>query len=215
VGCKKTRRGNRSAYGRAPQRCVGPNIHDPRSTIGSRGFTLVELLVVIAVISLLMAILVPVVGRARRQARALVCRSTLRQWGQILAAYTTEHNGRLGCGHTEEMVALSLFRGTMPVEHRDLDLRPVRLSVDTEPIRCCPTADEPPPETSGVAYVYRREEDGSETLLMKYRHTNGTFGSWETFYPSPPLYGSYGFNSRLLRGDFAPLWAHTRRHIDG
>lgn len=38
-----------------------------------------------------------------------------------------------------------------------------------------------------------------------------TFGSWEIFYPSLPLHGSYGFNKRLLAGEFAPLPLHLRR----
>ena len=210
MGCKKTRRENRNASGPAPQQCVGPILHDSRSTIGSRGFTLIELLVVIAVISLLMAILIPAVGRARRQARALVCRSTLRQWGQILAAYTTENNGRLGCDPWGSMTALWLFRGTMPVGNADLTQRPLSLLVDTEPIRCCPTADEPPPDTSG-AHAKWHEENGVRTLDLKFRYKDETFGGWEIIYPSPPLHGSYGFNERLLTGEFAPFSAHVHR----
>ena len=55
----------------------------------SRGsaFTLIELLVVIAIVALLMAVLAPAVQRARKQARAVVCRAHLRQWGTPLALY--------------------------------------------------------------------------------------------------------------------------------
>ena len=45
----------------------------------SRGFSLVEVLVVISILSALMAILMPVLGKVRRQARMLQCMSNLRE----------------------------------------------------------------------------------------------------------------------------------------
>ena len=56
-------------------------------------FTLVELLVVIAIIALLLAILMPSLNRARRQAKALVCMTHLKQIGLAWTAYCTENNG--------------------------------------------------------------------------------------------------------------------------
>ena len=53
----------------------------------TRGFTLLELLVVIAIIALLMGILVPVLRKVREQARAVVCRSNMRQWGTLFYMY--------------------------------------------------------------------------------------------------------------------------------
>lgn len=57
-----------------------------------KGFTLIELLVVIAAIALLMAILVPSLQRARRQTKAIVCQSNLRQWGSIFFMYSEDHD---------------------------------------------------------------------------------------------------------------------------
>ena len=45
----------------------------------SKGFTLIELLVVISVVAVLRAILLPVLGRARQQGKAIMCLSNLRQ----------------------------------------------------------------------------------------------------------------------------------------
>ena len=57
------------------------------------GFTLIELLVVISIIALLMAILMPIVNRARKQAKSVVCKHQLRQWGLICHMYASDNDG--------------------------------------------------------------------------------------------------------------------------
>ena len=64
-----------------------------RATSGQRhGFTLIELLVVISIIALLIGILLPTLGAARRNALASTSLSNIRQMGIALAAYNSEHN---------------------------------------------------------------------------------------------------------------------------
>lgn len=58
-------------------------------------FTLIELLVVISIISMLMAILLPSLGRAREQARRTACMANLRSIGQGIYLYAHDNDGRL------------------------------------------------------------------------------------------------------------------------
>ncbi len=51
------------------------------------GFTLIELLVVIAIIAMLLAILTPALKKVKDQAREVVCKSNLHQWGLIFMLF--------------------------------------------------------------------------------------------------------------------------------
>ncbi|MCB9849152.1 MAG: prepilin-type N-terminal cleavage/methylation domain-containing protein [Phycisphaerales bacterium] len=60
----------------------------------ARGFTLVELLVVISIIALLISILLPSLRRAREQAKSLKCLAHARGLAQAGATFANDHNDR-------------------------------------------------------------------------------------------------------------------------
>jgi prepilin-type N-terminal cleavage/methylation domain-containing protein len=59
-----------------------------------KGFTLIELMIVIAIIAILAAILVPNFIRARAQGQLTACKSNLKNIGTAMEMYSTDNSGR-------------------------------------------------------------------------------------------------------------------------
>ncbi len=93
-----------------------------------QGFTLVELLVAAAIITLLMGILVSVLGGARQQAQSIVCKSNLRQIGLAAYLYAEAWNWYLprGTGSTNK-TWFQLFLPYLSQRPADNDYRGVRI----------------------------------------------------------------------------------------
>lgn len=103
-----------------------------------RGFTLVELLVVVAIIGVLMAILVPALGRARAASTRVVCASNMRQIILATANYAAGFKGYLPpyVGYPNDYTVSNGY-------HKD-NLKPLFTAkmLTTEKVRFCPTGPE-------------------------------------------------------------------------
>ena len=84
------------------------------------GFTLLELLVVIAVIAILASLLLPVLSQAKLKAYDTQCKSNLHQWAIAWTSYVEENNNSFSTGTTvmwargEWLVALDKYYGKKP-----------------------------------------------------------------------------------------------------
>lgn len=113
------------------------------------GFTLVELLVVLAGIAMLMAILLPALGKAKRQAKALLGMSNQRQTLSGVNFFAMDNDGRypesvatIGFGdhwHWQEPTMLTAYRQRSPGLHRSMSTY-LRSYIKDASIMFCPNA---------------------------------------------------------------------------
>jgi prepilin-type N-terminal cleavage/methylation domain-containing protein/prepilin-type processing-associated H-X9-DG protein len=187
-------------------------------TAKQRAFTLIEVLVVIAVIALLMAILLPTLQRVRKQARAVKCQANLRQWGTLWATYDDgapisprkspelEHGWDGWVPWPGSPGPVWGFWGPYP-DRPDRDW-----CISTEGIRCCPMARKIRNPTGAVAPKTNTDVVG------------GTFLAWGKFWPKDAgpwpgdSYGSYGTNAAVydwpcMYGPHAAYWRTL--HVKG
>jgi prepilin-type N-terminal cleavage/methylation domain-containing protein/prepilin-type processing-associated H-X9-DG protein len=158
-----------------------------------KGFTLVELLVVISIIALLMAILMPALQRVKIQAKNAMCMANLRHWGVIWSAYTGDHDGYFNRGW------VGVLDRTW---HWPNVLRPYY--ADVKELMCCPMATQPMWEEEGV--------------VPGPGFGKGPFAAWGIcdFLDTPALkglnkdYGSYGINHWVQNPE--PKWGPYPRN---
>jgi prepilin-type N-terminal cleavage/methylation domain-containing protein len=184
---------------RAPTTGPEPRLID-RTLTRRRGFTLVELLVVIAVIAVLVGVLLPAIGAARQAARTTVCATRLAQLGLGLGMYFNDYDRTLpqlrvdvGGGFKANIGALfGGKKGTLPVygiNEYGAERRPLNVYVHAGPV---PRDDDP----------------GSGAFEMEaFQSPSDAGGDVPGIGPVPSMYdllgSSYTLNDHALDGEDA------------
>ena len=142
------------------------------------GFSLVELLVVIAVISVLMAILMPALSGARLQVRRAACASNLRQVGVAIHLYAQDYDDLIPFGPGGRPVTGSNFytvTGNVTSLLSLEDGAPVGLGLlldsylaDQPTVLFCPGADQPSEAAEQLARVGTAQAQSD----FYYRHAS-------------------------------------------
>ncbi|MDA1007903.1 MAG: prepilin-type N-terminal cleavage/methylation domain-containing protein [Planctomycetota bacterium] len=80
----------------------------PASRSDHRGFTMIEILVVVGIIVVLMGLLLPALSAVRATANAAASQSNLKQWGTGTISYVTMHKERLPWEGLEDTTQMDL-----------------------------------------------------------------------------------------------------------
>lgn len=134
-----------------------------------KGFTLIELLVVISIIALLLAILMPSLGLVKEKARAIVCRTNVRQITFAMIMYAQDHQGN-SVTMVHEMGEYWFHQIAPYLGDGKYKDNPENHIEGTMKVAFCPSTKRPP-EDKSIGSWY-----GSVKKTWKYLQGEGSYG---------------------------------------
>ena len=128
-----------------------------------RAFTLVELLVVLAIIAILAGLLVPALSKAKESGRATACLSNLHQLGIALQMYVGENNNRMPIMYDKVVVT-----NTVPPTNNALTVEIVLKShLGATNVLHCPSDRKGIFDATGASYSWNSLLNGQASDQLK------------------------------------------------
>ncbi|MBN1437198.1 MAG: type II secretion system protein [Sedimentisphaerales bacterium] len=129
------------------------------------GFTLIELLVVVSIIALLVSILLPALGKAREQARGVVCNTNLRQLGVYCQMYQMNNDDWIMPGLNQPPGWPSFIDDCFKLNSGGGQ------EGEVAEILTCPSIKEVPDDAISAGYAYNYLYGANEWYPQAYRIT--------------------------------------------
>lgn len=175
-----------------------------RHHVQRRGFTLVELLVVIGIIAVLIGILLPALSRARKQSNMVACAANLRSMGQALVIYENESKHLPG---SQSQVGLTVTgqmgRGSSTAYFAVWPIRLRNVMNGNQKVFYCPESD--------PSYIWKIGQKFPNCPIASGPHTGYGYDKGECVLSVDQVQFSYGYNDW---GAVAPRCTYNNQKVN-
>jgi prepilin-type N-terminal cleavage/methylation domain-containing protein len=155
-----------------------------------QAFTLIEMLVVIAIIGILAALLLPALSRGKERGRTIACLSNLHQIGVALQVYVDDNNDHLPF-MDDQPINLTMTNPYPPVNIV------LTNQLGSQKVLCCPSDTKSYFEITGSSYSWNSTLNGQDINHPNFVNLTEVAGEIPLFYDKEQFHIANGPNHAM------------------